>query len=92
MFYTDVGEMVDHSTQTPRDENSNKPIEMDVDGENAAASADSGPGESKQGRIVLSGLRSTKMSSVRYISLGVWYYILHKIWIRNEEGLLLPYV
>lgn len=57
MFYTDAGEMVDHSTQTPRDENSNKPKELDeldVDGEKTAESADSGPGENKQGRVLLS--------------------------------------
>lgn len=49
--------MVDHSTQTPRDENSNKPKELDeldVDGEKTAVSADSGPGENKQGRVLLS--------------------------------------
>ena len=54
MFYTDAGEMVDHSTQTPRDENTNNPNELDVDGEKTAASGDSGPGESKQGRVLLS--------------------------------------
>lgn len=75
MFYTDAGGMVDHSTQTPRDENANKPNELDIDGEKTAASADSGPGESKQGRELLSWLRSTKLSSARHISLGVRCYI-----------------
>ena len=48
MFYTDGGEMVDHSTQTPRDEIAIKQEQLDVDGENTAGSADSVPGESKQ--------------------------------------------
>lgn len=56
MFYTDAGEMVDHSTQTPRDESSNKQEELEVDGEKTAGSADSVPddSESKQGRVLLS--------------------------------------
>lgn len=53
MFYTDSGEMVDHSTQTPHDESANKQEELDVDGEKTAGSADSVSGESKQGRTVI---------------------------------------
>ena len=52
MFYTDTGEMVDHSTQTPRDESTNKQEELDVDDEKTAGSADSVPNESKQGRAL----------------------------------------
>ena len=63
MFCTDAGEMVDNSTQTPRDESTNKREELDVDGEKTVGSADSVPDKGKQGRVLLSW--STKLSSVR---------------------------
>lgn len=65
MFYTDAGEMVDHSTQTPRDERTEKQEELGVDGEKTAGSADSIPDESKQGRVLLFWLMSIELSSVR---------------------------
>jgi len=56
---------VDHSTQTPRDERTDKQEELGVDGEKTAGSADSIPDESKQGRVLLFWLMSIELSSVR---------------------------
>lgn len=63
--------MVDHSTQTPRDEGTNKHQELNVDGEKTAGSADSVPGESIQGRVLSSWLRLTNFLVVSFKNFHV---------------------
>ena len=63
--------MVDHSTQTPRDEGTNKHEELNVDGETTAGSADSVPDENKQGRVLSSWLRLSNVLVVSFKNFHV---------------------